>query len=291
MAGAPATLRLRAARAARSARRAYGLASRRRRNLPGFLIIGAQRSGTTTLFYDLCRHPQVAGSPVKEVHFFDHQFWRGVDWYRSFFPRTTAQKRARRRGSDLVGGEATPSYLFHPAVPARVAATVPGVRLVAILRDPVDRAYSHYRASVARRIERLSFEDALTAEEDRLAGEEERLIAQPGRRSFQHRHHAYVARGLYAEQLERWFAHFPREQFLILRAEDFFSRPQVVYARTLDFLGLTPFDPGRFGNRNPGAHERLDGDVRRQLERRFAEPNARLARLLGSEVWWPEPPG
>jgi len=139
--------------------------SRRRRGLPDFLVIGAQRSGTTTLFYDLCRHPQVAGSPVKEVHFFDHHFSRGVGWYRSFFPPTAAQERARRRGGELLGGEATPNYLFHPAAPERAAETVPHVRLIAILRDPVDRAYSHYRKSVERRVERLSFEAALAAEE------------------------------------------------------------------------------------------------------------------------------
>jgi len=260
--------------------------SRRRRGLPDFLVIGAQRSGTTTLFYDLCRHPQVAGSPVKEVHFFDHHFARGVDWYRSFFPPTAAQERTRRRGGDLLGGEATPNYLFHPAAPGRAAETVPHARLIAILRDPVGRAYSHYRKSVERRVERLSFEEALAAEEGRLAGEEERLLADQGHRSIHHRHHAYVARGLYAEQLERWFARFPRQRFLVLRAEDFFTSPRKVYATTLDFLGLEPYDPGGFGARNPNAYEPPPDEARGLLERRFAEPNARLADLLGTPVWW-----
>jgi hypothetical protein len=263
---------------------------RRRRSLPGFIVIGAQRSGTTSLFHYLCRHPQIAGSPVKEVHFFDHQFWRGVDWYRSYFPTVAAQARARNGGGgELVGGEATPYYLFHPAVPARLAATVPDVRLVAILRNPVDRAYSHYWRSIDCRVERLSFVEALAAETGRLEGEEKKLMARPRYRSFNHRHRAYAARGLYAEQLERWFAHFPREQVLVIRAEDFFARPSEVYADILEFLGVAPFDPAGFTARNPKDYEPLSDDLRELLEQRFAEPNEHLAELLGTDVWWPTP--
>jgi lipopolysaccharide transport system ATP-binding protein len=260
-----------------------GRVIRRAGAFPTFLLIGAQRSGTTSLFHDLTRHPHVKGSRVKEVHFFDHEYQRGLDWYRTFFPPVGG----RRGGVDVVVGEATPYYLFHPAVPQRVAETAPDIRLLVILRDPVDRAYSHYRKSVARRIERLSFEDALATEEGRLAGEERRLLSEPGYRSFQHRHHSYVARGLYAEQLERWLLHFSREQLLILRAEDFFARPRDTYARTLDFLGIAPFDPGAFSPRNPTTSEPLDGRVRTWLEGRFEEPNARLAELLGGPMWWP----
>ena len=261
------------------ARRIYGLATKRARILPSFLLIGAQRAGTTSLFYYLCSHPDVSRPATKEIHFFDDNYWRGPDWYRSFFPLSA--------GSNRVTGEATPYYLFHPAVPERVEATIPDVRLVALLRNPVDRAYAHFHKMRRMGIERLSFKKALAAEEQRLAGEEERLLADPRYRSEHHRRHAYVRRGLYADQLERWLASFPRDQLLVLRSEDFFARPAEVYAETLDFLDLPPWQPAAFEDRNPGSYKPLAPKVRAGLEERFAEPNARLARLLGRDLWAP----
>jgi Sulfotransferase domain len=281
-----ASIRGRAGQARKRLRRVSGLATRRARILPSFLLVGAQRAGTTSLFYYLRRHPHVARPGTKEVHFFDDRFWRGVDWYRSFFATSAEQRLARLRGGDLVAAEATPYYLFHPAVPDRVAATIPSVRLVVLLRDPVDRAYSHYRKMRRMGLEPLSFEKALDKEEERLAGEDERLLADPHYRSRHHRRHAYVARGLYADQLERWLAHFPREQLLVLRSEDFFDRPADVYAETLDFLGLRAWQAPDFEPRNPTSDRPLDPALRARLERRFAEPNARLVRLLGPEFGW-----
>ena len=246
---------------------------------PSFLVIGAQRAGTTSLFYYLCSHPDVARPATKEIHFFDDNYWRGADWYRSFFALALGAKR--------VTGEATPYYLFHPAVPDRVAATIPDVRLVALLRNPVDRAYSHYHKMKRMGIERLSFRKALAAEERRLAGEEERLLADPRYRSGHHRRHAYVGRGLYADQLERWLAAFPQDQLLVLLSEDFFARPAEVYAETLDFLGLPPWAPEAVEDRNPASYRPLPPGLRAVLEERFAVPNARLARLLGRDVWAP----
>jgi hypothetical protein len=216
---------------------------------------------------------------TKEVHFFDLNYWRGADWYRSFFPRR----------DDRLAGEATPYYLFHPAVPERIRETIPDARLVVLLRNPVDRAYSHYKKMRLMNIERRSFRKALAAEEGRLAGEEERLLADPRYRSKHHRRHAYVARGLYVDQLERWFAVFPRDRFLVLFSEDYFARPAEVYAEALDFLGLPPRRPEVHRAHNSISYQPLDPAVRAHLEERFAEPNARLARLLGRDVWAQSP--
>ncbi|MGH3038414.1 MAG: sulfotransferase domain-containing protein [Gaiellaceae bacterium] len=259
------------------ARHVFGHATSRARLLPSFLVIGAARSGTTTLFYYLSQHPDVARPATKEIHFFDHNYWRGVDWYRGFFATSVG---------DRVAGEATPYYLFHPAVPERVAATLPDVRLIAILRNPVDRAFSHYRKMRRHGKEPLSFRKALDAEAARTAGEQERLLADARYRSRELHRHAYVARGLYADQLERWLTHFEREQLLVLRAEDFFARPREVYAQTLTFIGLDPFDPGELRARNPRPQKPLRPGLRARLEKRFSEPNERLAQLLGTDVWW-----
>lgn len=273
------------------------VATGKARILPSFLIIGAQRAGTTSLYDHLRHHPDIAEpaggeqsvSWRKELHFFDEKFWRGIDWYRSFFPLAASRRIARLRGSDLVAYEATPYYLFHPAVPERVARTIPDVRLIALLRDPIERAYSHYQMMLRKNTERLSFEDAIAAEEERLAGEEERLLADPRYFSRHHRHHSYISRGLYADQLERWFAHFPREQLLVLRAEDFFAKPAEALADVLAFLGLRDWSPGEFEARNRASYAPIDAPLRRRLEERLAEPNARLERLLGRDFRWSSP--
>ena len=285
-------------RALRPAVRRFRQATRTRRILPSFLIIGAQRAGTTSLFEHLQDHPDF-GSPrsadrsvywAKELHFFDENFDKGLDWYRAFFPLHSTRERRRRRGGDLVAGEATPYYLFHPAVPGRVASSLPDVRLVAILRDPVERAYSHYQLARATGRERLSFEEALDKEPKRLAGVEAWLSSRPptargGHPNYRHhRRRAYVARGYYAEQLTRWFEHLPREQLLVVRAEDLFARTQETYSEVLRFVGLRDWTLKNLEARNRQSYAPMDPDTRQRLEEHYAEPNARLAELLG----WPE---
>lgn len=272
------------------------MATRRARILPSFLIIGAQRGGTTSLFHALRRHPDVKGPTTgedfvrlrKEVHFFDQRYDNGVDWYRSFFPLELRRRLARLRGRDLVAGESTPYYLFHPQVPARVAETLPDVKLVAILRNPVERAYSHYQHRRRAGREPLSFAEAIAAEDRRLRGGDE-LILVDRRYRRHHFHRAYFRRGLYAEQLERWLAHFAREQLLVLRSEDFFERPGDVYAETLEFLGLRPWPRGDFSHRNKASYAPIDPGLRAELEERYAEPNARLAELVGRDFGWGAP--
>src|SRR6478609_8226330 len=137
--------------------------TRNARALPDFLLIGGQRCGSTSLYTTLCGHPQVLAGAHKEPHFFDNNHLRGEGFYRRLFPL-----RAHLRARHAITGEATTHYLSHPAVPERVAAMLPDVRLIAILRDPVERAYSHYQRAPRNGREPLSFEQALAAERERL---------------------------------------------------------------------------------------------------------------------------
>ena len=288
-------------RALRPARRRFRYATRKRRILPSFLIIGAQRAGTTSLFRYLLAHPDVAGPSggdpavwwAKELHFFDEKFAKGVDWYRSFFPLSATRKRYRKRGHDLQTGEATPYYLFHPAVPARVAATIPDVRLIVLLRDPVERAYSHYQMMSRTGREELGFEEALAAEPERLAGLEDALMSETeqflpsGHRAHRHhRHHAYFTRGLYAEQLERWLEHFDREQLLALGTEELLARPQETYAEVLGFLGLRGWYLDGFPEHNKKPYAAMNPEIHARLRERYVEPNARLVEVLGRDFEW-----
>jgi hypothetical protein len=258
--------------------RALRLAGRRLapapRALPSFLLIGAQRAGTTSLYAQLVRHPQVLPSLRKEVQYFTLHHARGEAWYRAHFP--TERALAARRA---VCGEATPYYLFHPLAPERAHHLLPDVRLLVVLREPVARAFSHYQHSRARGRETLGFEAALEREAERLAAEGER----PG---FAHQHFSYFARGLYAEQLRRWLAWYPREHLLVLRFEELEADPQACVARSVAFLGLAPAALPPPSVRNRGEYAPLEGALRAELARRYAPHNRALEDLLGLSLDW-----
>jgi hypothetical protein len=274
-----------------AARMRWRSATRRWRVLPDFLVLGGQRCGSTSLYDMLCGHPDVAPASHKEPHFFDNNHLRGEEFYRRLFPlQLQMRARERRQGRRAVTGEATTYYLAHPAVPARVRALLPDVRLIAILRDPVDRAYSHYQLSVREGREPLSFEEALAAEPDRLAGEHERLIADPSYRGVAHRFFSYRSRGRYIDQLERWWAEFPREQLLVLRSEDMFEDPRIVYDQLVTFLGLDPdADRRTFRARNRVSYDAMRPETRAELRGYFAEPNRALEQQTGRAFNWQAP--
>ena len=256
----------------------YGKATASVRPLPDFLILGAQKAGTTALYAYLRRHPQITGPSWKEVSFFDRHYARGEAWYRGNFPNTL-----RARG--LVG-EASPSYLFHPLAPERVAGLVPEAKLIVLVRNPVDRAFSHYQHEVAFGREPLSFEEALAAVDDRLRGEEERMLGDPAYFSHAWWNYTYRARGRYAEQLERWLAVFPREQLLIVPSDDLLLEPGRAHARVLEFLGADPHRLDSYPRVFERQYEPMKPKTRSQLAEEFAEPNRRLYELLGRDPGW-----
>ena len=298
------------------------------RTLPDFVIIGAQRCGTTSLYNYLVEHPDVAPAFIKETHFFDLYFGRGLNWYRAYFPilsglswkepgagwlgrilpglswkehgPATAGVRQRR----LLTGESTPYYLFHPHAPQRVWEAVPGAKLILLLRNPVDRAYSHYHHEVRMGAEEGSFEEAIEREEKSLASETARLVEDEGYRSFTHMHHSYLARGIYVDQIQRWTELFGRDRILILKSEDFYGDPSASLEQVLHFLGLpvpalacpeqsdregkagTGRKQGSYEKYNLGHYAEMDAATRRQLIAYFEPHNQRLFGYLGTDLGW-----
>jgi Sulfotransferase domain len=266
----------------RRARRLWCVGTSFLRRGPDFVIIGAQRGGTTSLYSYLLGHPLIEGPRAKELHYFDLEFSRGRRRYLANFP-------VAARSRHLTLGEATPYYLFHPHVPARLAQELPNARLIALLRDPVDRALSHYHHEVRLGVETLPLLEALDREDERLRGEEARMAADPGYRSVAHQHFSYVARGRYADQLDRWWRHVPPERLLVLRSEDLFTRPHALYDEVLEFLGLPAYTPTAFPTENGGVYAAADATVRRQLAEAFASHTERLESLLGRSFGWTSP--
>ena len=214
--------------------------------LPDFLGVGVQKGGTTTLQAMLQEHPGVFLPPAKELHFFSLHYGEGEGWYRQKF-------RATQPGQ--LCGEITPYYLFHPEASARIHRLIPEVRLIVLLRDPVERCLSGLFHSCRLGFEPLQVDQALEAELGRLAGAEA-VLAAPDGRHFSHQVHSYLSRSRYELQLRRYEQLFPREQLLLLRSEDLFLNPEGVWRRVLGFLDLEQRPlPNALGPFNAGAGE------------------------------------
>jgi hypothetical protein len=277
-----ASLSLRGYRAVKRTYRGARTAARRinasRRQLPSFLILGAAKAGTTSLHHHLVDHPQVSEPTIKEIHYFDQAYHRGPGWYRAHFEPC--------RAPEEITGESTPYYLFHPLVPERVARNLPEAKLIALLRNPIDRAYSHHNHECASSYENLPFDEAVEREEERLRGEEERMVRDHRYRSFSHQHHSYLARGRYAEQLERWFEQVGRERILVLGAEDLFEDPAGAVEAVQRFLDLEPLPPSDLAPRNVRSYSPIPGKLRAKLKTIFEPHNQRLYELLGRDFGW-----
>lgn len=256
------------------------------RALPDFLIAGAQKCGTSSMHQYFIQHPRLLAGSIKEIHFFDggldpvwDKYAEGEALYRSYFPlrSTVRQKRA-------LCFEASPNYIFSPVVAKRMAGTVPDAKIVVLLRDPVERAISHYFHERRRGRENEDMETAFAREEERLSP----AIAQGNFKDPKFINLSYQLRGDYADQLERLFAHYPREQVQVLEAERFFENPMAVLREVLEFVGMEDFPhqidvkPTGTGGNKKQVPER----IYKMLRSRFHVPNRKLADLVGQEFRW-----
>jgi hypothetical protein len=274
---------------ARHAYVAAGVPTARLRLRPDFIMIGGQRCGTTSLFRALSAHPQVFRPRFhKGINYFDLNYYRGHSWYNAHFPLAEIARRRTARSGRPLAFEASGYYSYHPFAVERIAHDMPDLKLVVMLRDPVDRAFSAYKHEFARGFEQVRFEEALELEDSRLAGEIDRMASDLRYESFAHRHHSYLHRGHYAEQLERVFRHFPREQVHIIDSENFFAEPAREYQRLLAFLGLRQFEPAFFDRHNARPGQPMAEGTRRMLEEYYRSHNARLTMLMERQPSWAE---
>ena len=196
---------------------------------PNFLGVGTQKGGTTYLHNLLKCHPQIFLAYPKEIHFFSLHWQKGKDWYFSHFNDAT---------DNQVCGEITPYYLYHPEAPQRICSLLPAVKNIILLRDPVERALSQYFHSKRLGFETLELKDAIAAEPERLRESGESLAR--GQKHLAHQQHSYLSRSRYEEQVRRFEQRFPAQQLLILRSEDLFQTPQLIWDQVINFLELDP---------------------------------------------------
>jgi hypothetical protein len=281
---------------ANSSTRAYALVTSGDRPPPDFLVIGTKRGGTTSMFNYLLMHPGVLGlypqsRGKKSTDYFFKELDRGPRWYRSHFHTETYRRgRARDLGYRPVGGEASPYYLWDPRIAARIHAVAPDVKVIALLRDPVERAWSHYQERVENDVEPLSFEEALAAEPARTEGELERMAADPDYYSEPHDWYTYRARGVYLPQLLNWTSVFPTEQLLVLRSEDLYADVQGTVDTVAAFLGVPPAElPDRKPFNASKVRSTVPPAAREELAGFFEPHNRALEEHLGRELHWTSP--
>jgi hypothetical protein len=236
--------------------------------LPDFVVIGAAKSGTSFFYHLLTRHPLVQPPAFKEPHYFNFVAEdEGVEWYRRCFPQPRWEG-----GRRTITGEASPGYLSHALAPERMAEVIPGVRLIALLRNPVERTYSAYHWRVQHWQETRTFEEAIEADRDDGAGPQ-------------------LSNSIYVDQLMRWMRFFPREQLLVIKSEELFESPTETLKAAFEFLGLPEWEPGdevlESSKRNKGTYEdEMDPSTRRRLEEYFEPHNRRLYDFLGTDFGW-----
>jgi hypothetical protein len=258
------------------------------RMLLGFLIVGAQRCGTTSMYRTLSQHPAILKAVLhKGVHYFDTGYDHGLAWYQGHFPlRARAAAVRRATGETPLAFESSPYYLFHPLAAARIHRDLPGIKLLILVRDPIERAYSAHAHELARGYETEPFERALDLEDHRLAGQAEKIISDPGYHSHSHQHHAYRARGRYAEQLERLEDLFGRDRMHVVDSGLFFDDPERVYDHVLAFLGLHQHGNPVFERHNARPRSPMPEALRASLADYFAAWDEKLTGWLGHPPSW-----
>ena len=246
---------------------------------PNFVIIGAPKSGTTTLYHRMCRHPRILPALHKELFYFTgRNYAAGRFWYRRHFP-TALERRGK------ITGEATPTYLFDPLAPPRARAEIPHAKLIVVLRNPIDRAYSEYHMRLKNHRESMTFEDALDCEERRVAGHWDLAARDPSHVPYGALWHSYAGHGIYADALARWRGLFDPRRMLVLDSADLRSRGQQTLDSVFEFLGLEPCDVGD-ENLNEMAYPPMAPSTRRRLADFFRPHNERLYEMLGRRFDW-----
>lgn len=262
----------------------YRIRSGRLGPLPSFLIIGFGKCGTTYMYDRLMEHPNIYPSFAKEVDFFTGKYHQGIDWYRAHF----ASALQHRGDGPAVVGEASVSYVISRQACQRIAKQLPDVKLIVLLRDPADRAYSHFNHMRRLGWERIpSFEDALEMEPTRMGDVVEKILADP---TYQPRPawaaYSYRSQGIYTDYLQWWLEAFPRDQLLILNSEDFYRNPTTTLQNVTDLIELPSWTPGEYAGHKKFSYPKMNPDTRAMLREFYRPHNERLFEMVGEDFGW-----
>ena len=254
------------------------------RVLPDFLVIGAKRCGTTSLFYHLPEHPCISKSPHDNMGFFNDNFHLGVNWYKSFFPTIFTRNKIKSEFGNFLAFDVTTTYMEEESTANNVYQIKPNMKIIVILRNPVDRAYSQYHLNLREKAEKRSFEDAMEENMNELNKEShERYEIKP---KFSVEENNYLKKGLYAQQLRHWLNIFPMESMLILSTEEFESNQQVIYNKIFEFLNISQFEVKNTEKMEKGSYPQMKSETRSLLLDYFRSHNNELFKLINKKFDW-----
>jgi len=252
------------------------------RVLPDFIIIGTARSGTTSLFYNICEHPSVIPSAYDEIGFFDSNYHLGINWYRSMFPTKKHMEKIKKNTKFAITGEDTPFYIWSPIVARRISKIIPHVKLIVLFRNPVDRAYSNYHLGVRAGTENLSFEDAIQSELDRLKNTE---IENDDVKKYTIPR-SYLAKGFYSDQLKIWLKLFKPEQLFITSTEDFEQNAENILNKIYNFLEIPQINFKNLEKHKVGTYSPMKDETRKFLIDLYKTHNEELFEMIGKDFDW-----
>lgn len=255
------------------------------RVLPDLIVIGVGRGGTTSLYHYLDQHKCISKSAYDEIGYFDDNYNLGINWYRSMFPTIFHKKKIISKYGKFLTYEVTPWYIRRPWIIERIHDILPTVKIIAVLRNPVDRTYSHYHMAKRNQIISNSFDKIIDSDINFLNNSK-------NIQNFNNEYYkeivqnSFLARGFYAEQLENWFKVFPREQILIISSEELAENTQSTLDLIFKFLNLKPQKIPNLKKMNVAKYPPMSVKTRNKLNKFFQNYNENLFELVGKRFSW-----
>ena len=248
------------------------------RVLPDFIISGTVRSGTTSLYYNICEHPSVLPASYDEIGYFDSNYHLGINWYRSMFPTEKEMKQVKKETNFAITGEDTPFYFWKKEAAERIFQDIPNSKIIIIFRNPVDRAYSNYNLGIRKKTESLSFEDAID--------EEMNFLKTHSFRDAVDRRRSYLSKGLYENQIKIWLDNFPREQIHILCTEDMKKNPKESLLKIFQFLGIPNYTLKNPQKQKLAEYKKMDDKTREKLLTFYEPYNQKFFETIQEKFDW-----
>ena len=256
------------------------------RVLPNFFVIGPGRTGTTSLYHYLDQHPCITKSAYDELGYFDDNFHLGFNWYRSLFPTKFTQQKVESKYKKFLTYDVTPGYIRRPWAARRISSYFPNTKLIAVLRNPVDKTYSHYNMGVNEGNEKRSFEEVIKYDLKQLENFSDSYSKKSDDYFKNVVENSFVARGFYLEQLDIWFKLFPKKQILIIKSEDLASRTTEVVKDIFNFLMLPEYKIKNVSKHRVSDYSKMNSSTRKTLVEFFKPYNKKLYEFLDRDFGW-----
>tara|TARA_A100001037_G_scaffold63668_2_gene55732 strand:+ start:1228 stop:2106 length:879 start_codon:yes stop_codon:yes gene_type:complete len=256
------------------------------RVLPDFIIIGTVRSGSTSLYHNICEHPSIIPAAYDEIGYFDSNYHLGINWYRSMFPTNKEMMKTKKDTGHAKTGEDTPFYIWNLDAAKRIYKDLPYAKIISIFRNPIDRAYSNYnvgkRAGTSKEFvgitEKLSFEDAIDKEIEFMKNNSlQKSIEQRG---------SYLSKGHYAQQLKIWLDIFPKEQIHVLSTEDMEKSPETTISKIFQFLDIPEYTIKNPQRQKYFKYPQMKTETRAKLVDYYKPLNEEFFKMIGKKFNW-----